>query len=84
MRNLSIPDYSNIFVIGDASYVKNKNGKPLPGLAPVAKQEGNFVAEVIKKNIHNGKPQKNFITKIEVILLPSVELMRLWILDGLL
>ena len=55
-EDLSISDYSNIFVIGDASYVKNKNGKPLPGLAPVAKQEGNFVAGVIKKNIHNGKP----------------------------
>ena len=59
-EDLSILDYSNIFVIGDASYVKNKNGKPLPGLAPVAKQEGNFVADVIKKNIHNGKPPKKF------------------------
>jgi len=62
-EDLSISDYSNIFVIGDASYVKNKNGKPLPGLAPVAKQEGNFVAEVIKKNIHNGKPRKKFYYK---------------------
>ena len=62
-EDLSISDYSNIFVIGDASYVKNKNGKPLPGLAPVAKQEGNFVAEVIKKNIHNGKPPKKFYYK---------------------
>jgi len=62
-EDLSISDYSNIFIIGDASYVKNKNGKPLPGLAPVAKQEGNFVAEVIKKNIHNGKPPKKFYYK---------------------
>ena len=61
--DLSISDYSNIFVIGDASYVKNKNGKPLPGLAPVAKQEGNFVAEVIKKNIHNSKLPKKFYYK---------------------
>ena len=62
-EDLSISTYSNIFVIGDASHVKNKNSKPLPGLAPVAKQEGNFVAEVIKKNIHNGKPQKKFYYK---------------------
>ena len=62
-EDLSISDYSNIFIIGDASYVKNKNGKPLPGLAPVAKQEGNFVAEVIKKNIHNGKHPKKFYYK---------------------
>ena len=61
--DLSISGYSNIFVIGDASHAKNKNSKPLPGLAPVAKQEGNFVAEVIKKNIHNGKPPKKFYYK---------------------
>ena len=62
-EDLSISAYSNIFVIGDASHVKNKNSKPLPGLAPVAKQEGNFVAEVIKKNIHNEKPPKKFYYK---------------------
>ena len=61
--DLSISNHSNIFVIGDASYVKNKNGRPLPGLAPVAKQEGNFVAEFIKKNIHNGKTPKKFYYK---------------------
>jgi len=59
-ENLSIPDHSNIFVIGDASHVKDKNNKPLPGLAPVAKQEGNFVAEVIKSNIRNAKTQNKF------------------------
>jgi NADH dehydrogenase len=61
--DLSISNHSNIFVIGDASYVKNKNGMPLPGLAPVAKQEGNFVAEVIKKSIHNSKTPKKFYYK---------------------
>ena len=62
-EDLSISDYSNIFVIGDASHVKNKNGKPLPGLGPVAKQERNFVAEVIKQYIYNGKPSKKFSYK---------------------
>jgi len=61
--DMSISNYSNIFVIGDASYVKNKNGMPLPSLAPVAKQEGNFVAEVIKKNSHNGKTLEKFYYK---------------------
>ena len=61
--NLSISNYSNIFVIGDASYVKNKNGVALPGLAPVAKQEGDFVAKVIKKNIHNSKITEKFYYK---------------------
>ena len=62
-NDLSIPSYSNIFIIGDASHVKDKNGNPLPGLAPIAKQEGNFVAEVIKKNILNDKTQNKFYCK---------------------
>ena len=62
-EDLSISTYSNIFVIGDASHVKDKNGNPLPGLAPVAKQEGNFVAEIIKKNITNDKNKKKFYYK---------------------
>ena len=62
-EDMSISGHSNIFVIGDAAYVKNKDGKPLPGLAPVAKQEGNFVAKIIKKNIHNDKTPKKFYYK---------------------
>ena len=61
--DLSIPSYPNIFVIGDASYVEDNNGKPLPSLASVAKQEGNFVAEVIKKCIINDKTQNKFYYK---------------------
>ena len=48
--NLSIPNYSNIFVIGDQAHYKwGTNNMPLPGLAPVAMQQGRFVAKVIKK-----------------------------------
>jgi NADH dehydrogenase len=35
-------------VIGETALVLDANGEPLPGLAPVAKQEGAYVAEVIK------------------------------------
>jgi NADH dehydrogenase len=49
--DLSIPGYSNLFVIGDAAHCQDKNGKPLPGLAPVAKQQGTFVANIIKKGL---------------------------------
>ena len=58
--DLSIPTHPNIFAIGDVSHVKDKIGKPLPGLAPVAKQEGKFVADVIKNKIHNVKTQNKF------------------------
>lgn len=50
-QDLSIPGYPNVFVLGDASHVLGNSGQPLPGLAPVAKQEGAYVAEIIKKAI---------------------------------
>lgn len=46
-RDLSVPGHANIFVIGDTSTLV-QNGKPLPGLAPVAIQEGEYVAQVIE------------------------------------
>ncbi len=45
--DLSLPGAANVFVIGDAAHVPSEHGEPLPGLAPVAKQQGAFVAEVI-------------------------------------
>jgi NADH dehydrogenase len=61
--DLSVPEYPNIFVIGDACHIKDKNGKPLPGLAPVAKQEGRFVASIIKNKILNNKTKIKFCYK---------------------
>jgi len=54
-QDLSIPNHSNIFVIGDAAKVLDKNGKELPGIAPVAMQQGRYVAQIIesKKNKEN-------------------------------
>jgi NADH dehydrogenase len=49
--DLSIPDSPNVFVIGDAANLTGKDGKPLPGVAPVAMQEGKYVAKIIKKEI---------------------------------
>jgi NADH dehydrogenase len=45
-----IKDSNNIFVIGDASNFKNKNNKSLPGIAPVAIQQGRYLAKMIKSN----------------------------------
>src|SRR6185369_4024034 len=47
--DLSIPGSPEIFVIGDASTSMDKEGKPLPGVAPVAIQEGKYVASILKK-----------------------------------
>ena len=61
--DLSLPSHPNIFVIGDASHVKDKYGRTLPGLAHIAKQEGQFVAGVIKKKVLNDKTQSKFYYK---------------------
>lgn len=54
--NLTIPGYPEIFVIGDQAHFNYApEGKPLPGLAPVAMQEGRFVAKVIKGRVKGGK-----------------------------
>ena len=54
-----IKDSNNIIVIGDASNFKNKNNKSLPGIAPVAIQQGRYLAKIIKSNIKN-KEMKPF------------------------
>ncbi|KQO80250.1 NAD(P)/FAD-dependent oxidoreductase [Rhizobium sp. Leaf262] len=48
---LNIPDDERIFVIGDTALVKQADGKPVPGVAPAAKQQGNYVARVIKAQL---------------------------------
>ena len=47
----SIPGHPEIFSVGDVASFKGENGKPLPGLAPVAKQQGAYVAKVIASRI---------------------------------
>lgn len=42
--DLSLPGHPNIYVIGDLAHCSNADGAPLPGVAPVAMQQGKFVA----------------------------------------
>ena len=50
--DLTLPGHPEIFVIGDTALVE---GPPLPGVAPVAKQEGAYVARVIAARLA-GRP----------------------------
>ncbi|MFC3650046.1 NAD(P)/FAD-dependent oxidoreductase [Dyella humi] len=59
-RDLSVPAHTEIFVVGDAALLEQENGKPVPGLAPAAKQEGRYVAEVIKTRLRNRAPPRPF------------------------
>ncbi|MEC4816306.1 MAG: NAD(P)/FAD-dependent oxidoreductase [Scytonema sp. PMC 1069.18] len=49
--DLSVKGYPNIFVVGDLAHYAHQNGKPLPGVAPVAMQEGQYVATLIKQRL---------------------------------
>lgn len=49
--DLSIPSHSNIFVAGDQAHFAHQTGRPLPGMAPVAIQQGRFIAEQILNDI---------------------------------
>ena len=50
--DLSLRDHPEIFVIGDTAHVLAATGKPLPGLAPVAKQQGAYVARLLRARLH--------------------------------
>ncbi|OHE76259.1 MAG: pyridine nucleotide-disulfide oxidoreductase [Verrucomicrobia bacterium RIFCSPHIGHO2_12_FULL_41_10] len=49
--DLSLPDHPELFVIGDTACALDKKGKPFPALAPVAVQEGRYVAKIIREEI---------------------------------
>jgi NADH dehydrogenase len=53
--DLSVPGRPEIFVVGDAAFATDPRGEPLPGLAPVAKQQGQYVGELIARRVR-GEP----------------------------
>jgi NADH:ubiquinone reductase (H+-translocating) len=57
--DLSIPGHREVFVIGDLASLKDKDGKQVPGVAPVALQEGAATARNIGREVQ-GKPRKDF------------------------
>ncbi|HUE42840.1 MAG TPA: NAD(P)/FAD-dependent oxidoreductase, partial [Candidatus Sulfotelmatobacter sp.] len=57
--DLTVPNYPNIFVVGDLATLDGKNGKPLPGVAQVAIQGGAYAAKAIRARLegkHDLKP----------------------------
>ena len=53
--DLTVPGHPEIFAIGDAAIVLRPDGRPVPGIAPAAKQEGAYVASVIRARL-SGAP----------------------------
>ena len=54
LPDCSVPGHPEIFVIGDAAHLDASDGRPLPGLAAVAKQEGKYVGKVLRARIAGG------------------------------
>jgi NADH:ubiquinone reductase (H+-translocating) len=51
--DLGLPGDPNVFIIGDAAECRGADGKPLPGLAAVAKQQGEYVGTLIRSRLRN-------------------------------
>lgn len=57
--DLSIPGHPEVFVIGDLSVFLHQTGRPLPGLSPVAIQQGRSAAANIRRSVA-GQPRRPF------------------------
>ncbi|HEY0300454.1 MAG TPA: NAD(P)/FAD-dependent oxidoreductase [Rhizomicrobium sp.] len=53
-RDLSVPRLENVYVLGDLALTPDEHGKPLPGLAQVAKQEGVYLGRALARKISSG------------------------------
>jgi NADH dehydrogenase len=57
--DLTVPGHPEVFVIGDLATLQDKDGKPLPGVAPVAIQQGRYAARSILR-ASRGLPHQPF------------------------
>ena len=57
---LNVPNYNEVFVAGDLAHCLDDRGAPLPGVAPVAMQQGLYIADMITRDL-KGKPRVPFV-----------------------
>jgi NADH:ubiquinone reductase (H+-translocating) len=55
-----VPDRPGVFALGDVAHVKDEEGNPLPGLAQVAKQQGDHLGRGLARYINEGRPLPAF------------------------
>jgi NADH dehydrogenase len=58
--DLTLPSHPEIFVIGDMAALADGSGRPLPGVAPVAMQQGRYVAGVLAARLAGRTPSAPF------------------------
>jgi NADH dehydrogenase len=59
--DLSVPGQPNVFVAGDLASAHDKTGRPLPGVAPVAKQMGHYIGKLIAARARGRADPKPFV-----------------------
>ncbi len=59
-RDLTIPNYPDIFIIGDLAHAADEEGKPLPGVAQVAIQGGAYAAKIIRARLKGKRELPGF------------------------
>ncbi|HTU01088.1 MAG TPA: NAD(P)/FAD-dependent oxidoreductase [Candidatus Sulfotelmatobacter sp.] len=58
--DLTLRPYPDIYVVGDLALAMGADGQPLPGLAPVAMQEGAYAAKAIRRRVEGEAPPPPF------------------------
>jgi NADH dehydrogenase len=59
--DLSVPGCADVYVLGDIASVAGHSGKPLPGLAQVAKQQGQYLGRALAENLISGTKAEPFV-----------------------
>jgi len=59
--DLSVTGTENVYVLGDLALAMDQHGKPLPGLAQVAKQEGEYLGRALARKIQRNETPKPFV-----------------------
>ncbi|MCB1882592.1 MAG: NAD(P)/FAD-dependent oxidoreductase [Geminicoccaceae bacterium] len=57
---LAVPGLEGVYVLGDTALAKDGNGRPLPGLAQVAKQQGRHLGNGLRRHLEDGSPIRPF------------------------
>ncbi len=58
--DLTLPGHPEVFVLGDQAHSLDAEGRPLPGLAPVAMQQGRFAARAIRRELRGAVERETF------------------------
>ncbi len=70
-RDLTVPNFPDIFILGDLAHAVDEKGTPLPGVAQVAMQGGAYAAKVIRARLEGKKelPAFHYFNKGEMAVI---------------